>query len=272
MNFIDFKKYKRFFTFGCSFTNHFYPTWANVVASEMPDAKFYNFGLTGSGNQLINIRLSEADVRFKFCETDLIMTMYSTFYREDRWVRGRWLTGGNVYNNDIYDKNFLEKYADTTGYIIRDLALINSTYHYIKSLSCDSFFMMSSDWKNEISISTLADELNYPKIKDVLEIYNSMLEKNFPPPMFSEVSKYFMKNNVEFINLNGNKQNDPHPTPNKYREYLKEIGVPLTEASERYVSRCMDMLSKVKHQRDFEILFPEVSKQNDIGATGNILF
>ena len=38
---------KRLFTFGCSHTNHGYPTWANLLAEEFDE--HYNFGLGGTG-------------------------------------------------------------------------------------------------------------------------------------------------------------------------------------------------------------------------------
>ena len=38
---------KRLFTFGCSHTNHGYPTWANLLSEEFDE--HYNFGMGGSG-------------------------------------------------------------------------------------------------------------------------------------------------------------------------------------------------------------------------------
>jgi hypothetical protein len=65
---VDFTKYKRFFAFGCSFTCYIWPTWADVVSKEMPQAKFYNLGKTGAGNLCISSKVAEANNRFKFTD------------------------------------------------------------------------------------------------------------------------------------------------------------------------------------------------------------
>ena len=48
---------KRLFTFGCSHTNHGYPTWANILAEEFD--KHFNFGLEGSGPFYIFNQINE---------------------------------------------------------------------------------------------------------------------------------------------------------------------------------------------------------------------
>lgn len=104
---LEFSKYKRFFAFGCSFTKYCWPTWADIVSKEMPDAEYVNCGLHGSGNQLISYRIAEANTRYKFTDTDLVMVLWSTYFREDRWVNGKWLAHGNIYNQqgDVYEES-----------------------------------------------------------------------------------------------------------------------------------------------------------------------
>ena len=140
---IDLTKYKRFFAFGCSFTCYLWPTWADIVSKEMPQAKFYNLGKQGAGNLCISSKVAEANNRFKFTDTDLVMVMFSSYTREDRWVESEWVTHGNVFVNDVYPKDWVRKFADERGYLIRDASLIDLTTGYLKSLSCDSFTMLS---------------------------------------------------------------------------------------------------------------------------------
>ena len=48
---LDPKKYKRFFAFGCSFTNYYWPTWADIIGQ---DSNFYeNWAQPGAGNHFI---------------------------------------------------------------------------------------------------------------------------------------------------------------------------------------------------------------------------
>ena len=87
-----------------------WPTWADIVSKEMPDAEFYNFGLSGGGNPLISYRVAETNNRYKFTDTDLVMIMFSTYCREDRWVTDRkWIAGGNIFNNKFYPDSWVKE-------------------------------------------------------------------------------------------------------------------------------------------------------------------
>ena len=164
----DWSKYKRFFAFGCSFTSYMWPTWADVVSKEMPDAEFFNLGNSGSGNMLISLRLAEANNRFQFTETDLIMVMYTTYAREDRWVEDRWITPGNIYNNDVYPKEWVKKFADERGYLIRDAGLIDMSMKYLDSIPCDKYCMLSVPF---VEGSDACDSALTKVHKDIIEIY-----------------------------------------------------------------------------------------------------
>lgn len=120
---IDFKKYKRFFAFGCSMTSYRWPTWADLIGKEIP--VYYNFGRFGAGNIFISNQIVEANMRYKFAQDDLVMIMWSTINREDRYVDKQWHCHGNIYHQHFYNKDFLRKYVDTRGQLIRDLALIS---------------------------------------------------------------------------------------------------------------------------------------------------
>jgi len=60
---MDFKKYKRFFAFGCSFTQYHWPTWANIISKEFKES--YNYGQVGAGNFFIYQSLMEAILNHK---------------------------------------------------------------------------------------------------------------------------------------------------------------------------------------------------------------
>ena len=65
-------KPKRLFTFGCSFTEWIWATWANILAYEL-DVPFYNFGKPGAGNYYIANQISQADAIFNFTKDDLVI-------------------------------------------------------------------------------------------------------------------------------------------------------------------------------------------------------
>ncbi len=125
----------RFFSFGCSFTEFHWPTWADIAGRSFD--QFENWGVGGGGNQLIFYSLNEAIRRKNIGPDDTVAIMWTNISREDRWCQQQgWLAGGSVYNNEFYDENFVKRYADPTGYLIRDLATIAGTKLILERLGC----------------------------------------------------------------------------------------------------------------------------------------
>ena len=111
----------RLFTFGCSFTNNRWPTWADIVGRGFEYYK--NWGKEGAGNSFIFYSLIECVKREQITSQDTVMIMWTNIGREDRYIRNLgWITPGSIYKQDTYDKNFVEQFADPTGYLIRDMA------------------------------------------------------------------------------------------------------------------------------------------------------
>ena len=245
---IDFSKYKRFFAFGCSFTGYTWPTWADVLSKEMPQAEFYNLGKSGSGNLMISSRLTEASVKFNFCKTDLVIVMWSTFCREDRYFNGEWHCPGNIYTQQLYSKEFVKKYADPIGYMIRDLSLITMATRYIKALPCDSITLASVpyNYQNE----------DDPKALPILEAYKHTINQT-PPCLFelelnnqwSNGHEYYDKTEWHF---------DYHPDPMRYRNYLIKIGMPLTNTSYVFAKDSLDTLKSTKTSEEIEKAFRNI--------------
>lgn len=74
----------RIFTFGCSWTRHWWPTWSNVIRYSV-NAPVFNWGLGRIGNVGIFHRLVECDLKNKFTDRDLILVQWSLWTREDRF-------------------------------------------------------------------------------------------------------------------------------------------------------------------------------------------
>ena len=100
-------KYKRVITFGCSFTNYAWPTWADIIGHDQ-GVKFYNQGLAGSGNVSMFHKMVDWDLKHKFTEDDLILVCWSSWGREDRINGGpdNWARQGNIFNTQ--DKHLIE--------------------------------------------------------------------------------------------------------------------------------------------------------------------
>lgn len=117
-------KYKRLFTFGCSFTEFMWPTWADIIAydTQLP---FENWGLCGAGNVGITHRMLEADIKNTFTEDDLLLVMWSSWHREDRIINEQWTQTGNIMTCiDYYDERFIEKYWNEDNDIVKNIGAI----------------------------------------------------------------------------------------------------------------------------------------------------
>jgi hypothetical protein len=115
--------YKRIFTFGCSFTNWTWPTWADII-SVQTNVPVYNGGLAGLGNVGISCRILEYDMKYHFQQDDLILVMWTNWSREDRYLNNKWKLVGNVFNNNFYDKEFIKKYWSWENDIIKNASSI----------------------------------------------------------------------------------------------------------------------------------------------------
>lgn len=128
----------RLFTFGCSFTNSIRPTWADIVARQYTE--FQNWGQAGAGNSFIFYSLIECNKRNQINKDDVVMIMWSSIGREDRYVNGEWLTPGSIYNQTDYDKNFVEKFTDPVGYLMRDVAHLAGAKRILDAIGCQYYF------------------------------------------------------------------------------------------------------------------------------------
>ncbi len=115
-------KNKRLFTFGCSFTQYIWPTWADILGKQFE--YFENWGLAGAGNLYIFNSIVEADKRNQFTPNDTIVIMWSGLTRSDYYHTNSWLPNG---------ADFEFKHNDLTGYEIINYAYIHCINKFLSS-------------------------------------------------------------------------------------------------------------------------------------------
>lgn len=221
---LNFQKYKRIFAFGCSFTGYAWPTWADLISFENTNAEYYNYGKAGMGNVGIACRISEANNTYSFNENDLVMVMWSTYCREDRWIDGKWLSLGNVYNSE-YTEEWLKKYADPFGYLVRDHAIINMANTFIKSLPCDNLILRSVPLTYTEVNFDVAEEQNI-KLKTTYKNYDDL-----PKPLYVYLNGWDSVKQTSFLDDSTTKsflRHDNHPRTTDYRDYLLHLGIELS--------------------------------------------
>lgn len=116
-------QFERAFLFGCSFTKYHYPTWADILKTQV-NFPVYNFGIPGFGNVGILHEMVKCDIKYKLTNKDLIIVMWSAWSREDRYLNGSWASYGNVLNNDYYGKEFVKKHWSWENDIIKNSTAI----------------------------------------------------------------------------------------------------------------------------------------------------
>lgn len=177
---------KRLFTFGCSFTNYCWPTWADILATQYNQYQFSeNWGRAGGGNQYIFNSVVECITRNKLSSDDHVIVMWTSANREDRYVRGEWIGAGNIYNQAIYDKSFIKNFTDERGYLIRDLAAIQATKYILEHLNIShDFLSMLPLTKSDLNNLTMDIE----NVTDVLDLYKDTVA-SIKPSVFEIVFK-----------------------------------------------------------------------------------
>ena len=117
--------YNRVFTFGCSYTNWLWPTWADIIAYDL-QIPFYNLGQSGIGNIAISSIILEADLAYTFTKNDLIIVNWSSWHRIDIVDKSsrEWAGGGNVFNNSMFPPKFVKKYWNQNNDIVKNATSI----------------------------------------------------------------------------------------------------------------------------------------------------
>lgn len=241
----DFKKYKRFFSFGCSFTSYRWPTWADLLSKEMPNCTYYNCGQAGAGNQYISYKVAEINQKFNFNKDDLVIILWSTFTREDRFINDQWMTYGNIYNNPLYDDKYIEKYVDEKGFVYRDFALMELVDGYLKN-QCDYVGLLSVPpvigSENPRRKSYGFDDLNEKFYKLLAKFPKSLFEVEFPNGWETDYLPV----------IDGG-----HPSSIRYFNYLQKIGFKMSQNTHQYAIECSDFLRNAKTVDEVTVQFKE---------------
>jgi hypothetical protein len=225
--------YKRFFAFGCSFTQYHWATWADLIHFSYPDVEYYNLGLSGGGNNFILNRVMQADETYNFTKEDLVIVQWTNVAREDRWVinkdgNGHWTGTGNIYNCDLFDDNYIQKYTCPEGFLLRDLAAIKAVQTLLKYKQC-TYYQLSmvpiTQWNQYKSNSSN----NNTVINNLLHRYSNTLSVIRPDYFTVIFNRDWRSRTNRPLMAHTPKDNkyvpheDLHPTPTEHCMYLKSV-------------------------------------------------
>lgn len=215
----------RLFTFGCSFTQYWrWPTWADALGMEFEH--FENWGLCGAGNSYILWSLIECNQRNRISADDEVWIMWTNTSREDRYVDGRWLEGGNVYWTDgsKLPAEYVKKFACERGYLIRDMANIAAAKQLLDHWGCKYKFMsmvplQHTNEKNNLGFNP--DDVK-SEDSDVRELYKDILDTIEPSVLTTIFDGDWKSRPGIKCNFDPTRR-DFHPTPMEFVEYLETV-------------------------------------------------
>ncbi len=198
---------RRLFTFGCSFTNYRWSTWADCLAPEFDS--FENWGQAGAGNHYIFNSVMECDQRNRFGPNDTVVVCWTSIDREDRYVAGRWHTPGNAwFATNVYNPAYLKTHVDERGYLIRDLAYIKAVKTLLESRPGVTWRFLSMV---EIMARPMPDD-DESLHRDVMRLYSDVLD---------HIALGYDK--TVFVDNWPKPGSDPHPSPLEHLAYLDTV-------------------------------------------------
>lgn len=284
----------RLFTFGCSFTNYLWPTWADILATEYP--LNFNWGHAGLGNRAIAERVAEAHSKFKFGPDDLVIVQWTSHLRHD-WMntkipphdQSNWRTKGSIFskeNQKVFDKAWMETFWDERAYYIHTLNNIVLTQGLLNSTGCQWYMTSMTDMgkiSTEVSPATVDGEIpgTDTKLYDVWEHskelldYKEMIWDNNPDKWVEPIIetcnatlgkhwmfKHDLKNEKGF-NVHNGMWMEPHPSVEQHALWLlklkEKMGVEavLTEAEDSMVKEFTKYKEETETYKELEARISE---------------
>ena len=217
----------RLYTFGCSFSRYFWPTWATLLHTIKEGE---NWAMPGMGNKFIFESFVECMITNKINKNDTVIIMWTSWFREDRFLNGDWMSGGNVYNHQFYDNDFLKKYWDDEGAVLHTLNYMSATLTILESIGCKYIFacafplfqVAETQYKN--MLEDIVDINKFTKYIDFIKQYEHNIV--YEPLMQDKYSNDIIFNKTPWSN---GPAKDNHPTPEKQYLYVKDNLLPKLE-------------------------------------------
>lgn len=210
----------RLFTFGCSFTNYVWPTWADFVGTKF--TTYQNWGRAGAGNYYILSKLIECNRMEKITKDDVVMVMFTSSNRCDIILpNSEYTTIGNIYCEkgfEIFGEHFLKNTWTIEHGVYNSWMSINAVKLILDGIGCKYKLMTGFDFYS-------IDHHNPPT---VVEPTNARLKA-----CLEDLDKIFQGKDLNNFSINNydrdvlsyrfNGQIDHHPTVTIHHDWVKEI-------------------------------------------------
>lgn len=210
----------RIFTFGCSFTNYAWLTWADII---LYNNEGYNLGRPGAGYDYILYRLLEADRKFNFTKDDEIIILLTEPLRLDVI-----LEENNIIEWQTHGLALTSKFAEFNNKVFCVDGILYKSYNNILLMNN---YLKSRNLKfNIFSITNLFENPNiYYKYnnfsKNLLELMSYVknnVDIKYPSYSLFFKDKEYGWNRTKYLIDSGGYW-DAHPRPKDHFYWVKNV-------------------------------------------------
>lgn len=237
----------RLFTFGCSYTNYFWPTWSDFIGLNFNH--YENWGWGGAGNYYIAAKIYECHLINNFTKDDTILIMLSSPYRLDFIDNSScFVTRGSIFsegNMKIFGKNLIENVWSVEHGIHNTWFMLESIKNLLNNIGCKYKIYKAfsiEDYESKRDYSLLKDETI--RIKNCLRKIN---ESTYSPTLQNFWEENMKKERVYSFSDG----NDGHPTLKTHYKWVKShMPEFYNEKMDYFLEKWENMLTPVKNKID----------------------
>lgn len=218
----------RIFTFGCSFTDYYWATWADIILYKNEGV---NLGLSGGGFDSILYSILEADRKYVFNSDDKIIVIFTTPIRWDlimsRTDHFVWDGRGQVITSD-HSKYLNELYC-IDGLLFKSYYNIFLINNYLKNRGLNFIFGSVNDIFSNIGNYFEIFEINDKTIK-LIDFVSKEVNIDLTNFHYFLYPDFYKKSLINSVNLQWkttktwkNNLFDYHPRPKDHYRWVNEI-------------------------------------------------
>ncbi len=246
---------KRLFTFGCSFTQWNWPTWADILGRNYD--QFFNWGISGTGNRAMAQRISECVLKNTRTEIDTVVVQWTDYHRYDQHISGlfpetSWRLGGSIFIKDK-EIQYIKDTWKEDSYIYDSLTLINYAESLLRSTPAKILFISRTDMAVDLEkfpgldfLTTVLESNLW--VGEPIQEFVDGLGYNGKPMSVRDAAMFGVATTRPVVDL--------HPLPSHYLAWLKQT-FPDQEFDEEFVAHADSVLETVKTYDDFDRSYQE---------------
>lgn len=206
-------------TFGCSYTNYYWPTWSDLLGYQFDD--YQNWAISGLGNNAIMQRVNESCTSNTLNKDDVVVVQFTDFNRLDLHSMGivpfgNWRAGGNIWMKPT-EEPWIRNTWNEESYMYMAHNYISMTINFLKNLPCKWAITSSID------VPSLIKDKDFVHNKS---IYNNWVQPiqtyadDFKSPIVNVA--YKDSDSISLFTKKKKIEQDQHPSIRSHANWVKD--------------------------------------------------